>query len=46
MAAEDDLFSATDSPSDNGQIFEDNGDRPVIVDPSKDYLSEYVGEGK
>lgn len=46
MAAEDDLFSATDSPSDNGQIFEDNGDRPVIVDHSKDYLSEYVGEGK
>lgn len=47
MATEDDLFGATSTPSDNGErIFEDNGDRPVTVDPNKDYLSEYVGDGK
>lgn len=45
MTTEDDLFkSNTDTNGD--QIFEDGGVRPIVVDPNKDYLSEYVGEGK
>lgn len=46
MATEDDLFGATSATSQEERIFEDNGDRPVLVDPNKDYLSEYVGDGK
>lgn len=48
MATEDDLFASNESAPDNGaQIFEDDGgERPIVVDPNKDYLSEYVGEGK
>jgi hypothetical protein len=43
MATEDDLFK---SNTDDSQIFEDDGVRPIVIDPNKDYLSEYVGEGK
>lgn len=43
MTTEDDLFK---SNTDQGQIFEDDGVRPIVIDPNKDYLSEYVGEGK
>lgn len=47
MATEDDLFGATSDPTTtDDRIFEDNGERPILVDPNKDYLSEYVGEGK
>lgn len=48
MATEDDLFGAATDQSNSGTdpIFEDSGDRPILVDPNKDYLSEYVGEGK
>lgn len=46
MATEDDLFSATSAPQNEERIFEDNGEKPILVDPNKDYLSEYVGEGR
>jgi chromatin segregation and condensation protein Rec8/ScpA/Scc1 (kleisin family) len=46
MATEDDLFSATSAPQNEERIFEDNGEKPILVDPNKDYLTEYVGEGK
>lgn len=48
MATEDDLFASNDGTSDNkAPIFEDDGNNsPIVVDPNKDYLSEYVGEGK
>lgn len=46
MANEDDLFASNDASTDNGAIFEGEDTRPIVVDPNKDYLSEYVGEGK
>lgn len=46
MATEDDLFSAASAPQSEERIFEDNGEKPILVDPNKDYLTEYVGEGK
>lgn len=46
MATEDDLFSAAGETQNEERIFEDNGERPILIDPNKDYLSEYVGEGK
>jgi hypothetical protein len=47
MATEDDLFASNDGAPSQAPIFEDDGgERPIVVDPNKDYLSEYVGEGK
>lgn len=46
MANEDDLFGSNDGTSNEAPIFEGEDTRPIVVDPNKDYLSEFVGEGK
>lgn len=49
MTTTEDLFSSTNSEG-TGQtpevLFENEGSREPIVDPSKNWLEEYVGEGK
>lgn len=43
----EDLFSSTSTTEDKTvPLFENEGSREPIVDPNKDWVSEYVGEGK
>jgi hypothetical protein len=47
MTTEDDIFNSnTESNNNNDTLFESEEGNRTFVDPNKDYLSEYVGEGK
>lgn len=42
----EDLFSNNDTPPATQAIFENEGTRNIVIDQAKDWLGEYVGEGK